>query len=88
MVAAADLAVGVGGGGDGGALEYLAGDQVSHDGVHLFEQLLQVDITLASGELQLSDESVDLVYEQNRPDLFDPRLPQDRVRLQEGKYRI
>lgn len=48
---------------------------------HLFQDLLQVGVGLLRGELELHDESVDLIDDQDGPDVLQPRLPQHSLSL-------
>lgn len=41
---------------------------------YLFQNLLQVTISFLGGEFQLYNKSVHFINDQNRPDVFKPRL--------------
>ena len=48
---------------------------------HLFQDLLQVDESFLRGQLQLQDEAVDLIDDQNGPDVLQPGLTQHHLGL-------
>lgn len=48
---------------------------------HLSQDLLQVGVSFLRGEHQLHDETVDLIDDQNRPDVLQPRLTQHSLGL-------
>lgn len=50
-------------------------------GPHLFQDLLQVSVSFLRRQLQLHHEPIDLINDQNRPDVLQPRLTQHNLGL-------
>lgn len=52
---------------------------------YLFQNLLQVSISFLGGEFQLYNKSVHFINDQNRPDVFKPRLAKHHLSLHNTK---